>query len=152
MNFLDLIGRPLKNQLIVETLEYNEIEVIYDFDRTNENLPDKYWATSRENGFLFGFDERQILEVIFIYIIPMDDFMAADKNVCKALLFPSIDAVERHAKQGNLQFKKGKSALLDIDRDWVRIDCQDYSIHYEYRNSELAIITITKVAPNAPRL
>lgn len=51
--------------IVISLLEGLDMEVIYDFDRLHEGQPDKYWAASESDGFRFGFNSAQTLNVIF---------------------------------------------------------------------------------------
>jgi len=55
MHFSQLINRSLKDNSIIEILEHYGIDVVYDFDRTNENEDDLYWAAAQKIGFQFRF-------------------------------------------------------------------------------------------------
>jgi hypothetical protein len=39
MQYLPLLGKHLKDDDVVEVLEWADAEVVYDFDRTHENMP-----------------------------------------------------------------------------------------------------------------
>jgi len=51
MDFESLLGRQLKDDEVVEVLEARDMQVVYDFDRTHENLEDVYWAAAQASGF-----------------------------------------------------------------------------------------------------
>jgi hypothetical protein len=57
MEFLPLLGKHLKDDEVIEVLEWANMEVVYDFDRLHENTPDVYWASATAEGFQFRFDE-----------------------------------------------------------------------------------------------
>jgi hypothetical protein len=65
MKMSSLLGKKLKEDIIMELLESHEIQVIYDFDRTHENIPDAYWAGFKQAGFQLHFNNNQILDTIF---------------------------------------------------------------------------------------
>lgn len=147
MHFLPLLGKQLKDDAVVEVLEYHDIEVIYEFDRLHENLPDEYWAAAKSDGFLLNFDADQTLQVIFLYASSIEEFSPVDRNDCDIQFFPSLSEVELYAAQRGVRSTKGKRELLEIWRDWVRLEYERYSVHYEFRNGELALVTIALLEP-----
>jgi hypothetical protein len=54
MNFLALLGKKLKDDDVIELFERAHIHVVCDFDRSHENVPDRYWAAAKKEGFQFG--------------------------------------------------------------------------------------------------
>jgi hypothetical protein len=144
MKFLSFLGKRLKDDDVIDVLECAQIKVVYDFDRLHENIPDRYWAASKKDGFLFGFDANQILEVIFLYVAPNEDFAPVIRTDCDVQFFSTIDEVEAHGAERKFRVTKGKAALLGIQRDWVRLEYEKQSVHYEFRSDQLALVTITK--------
>ncbi len=144
MKFLPLLGKRLKDDEIIDILERADIEVVYDFDRLHENMPDKYWAASKTDGFQFGFDANQTLEVIFLHTVLHDGFAPVSRSDCDVPFFSTIHEVEADGAARNLRVSKGKSDLLGIPRHWVRLEYERHSVHYEFRSAELAVVTITK--------
>jgi len=68
MNLSELLGLELKDDKMLEVLEgYGIGEVVYDFDRLNENTPDAYWAGSKNDGFLLRFNQHQVCDVVFCH-------------------------------------------------------------------------------------
>jgi len=52
-----VMGKKLTDDAVIESLERLEMDVIYDFDRSHEGQPDKYWAASKKDGLQFRFNE-----------------------------------------------------------------------------------------------
>jgi len=50
MKYLDLLGIQLKDNFLNDLFETYEVEVIYEYDRTHENLPDEYRAEIPDLG------------------------------------------------------------------------------------------------------
>jgi len=44
VKFLSFIGKRLKDDDVINILDRGQVEVVYDFDRSHENIPDRYWA------------------------------------------------------------------------------------------------------------
>jgi len=144
MNFLPLLGKRLKDDEVTDVLESAQIEVVYDFDRLHENVPDRYWAASKKDGFRFGFDANQILQVIFLYVEPIEDFTPVTRDDCDIPFFSSIADAETHAAKMRFPVTKGKSTVLGIPSEWLRLDHDKQSLHYEFRGNQLALVTVAK--------
>jgi hypothetical protein len=144
MRLVPLLGKSLKDHEIIDILESLKMDVIYDFDRLHEGQPDKYWAASKEAGLQLGFDQAQNLTTVFLYLKPRDGFARFSVQDCDAPIFASLAAAEEFALAQNLQITKGKSALLGLSRDWVRLGFGTYSIHYEFHGKDLALVTLSQ--------
>jgi hypothetical protein len=144
MQYLPLLGKHLKDDDIVDVLEWADAEVIYDFDRTHENMPDKYWATAKSHGFRLGFDADQALEVIFLHATALEGFSPIDRVACDIPFFSSISEVESHGTKQRVRTVKGASDFLGVKRDWVRLEYDRHTLHYEFRDGLLALVTISK--------
>ncbi len=144
MHFLPLLGRRLKEEVVLELLEEHDIEVIYDFDRLHENTADTYWAASKKNGFQLRFSAEQTLDVAFLYVAPVDGFDALDCADLDVPLFARVAEVERYCEARKLRFAKGqmRGGVL-ADRDWARIDADTHSTHFDFRDGVLTIVTVS---------
>jgi hypothetical protein len=129
MHFLSLLGRCLKDDDVVDVLERNEIDVVYDFDRSHENIDDIYWAPSINGGFVLKFGAKQVLETIFLYAAPIEGFTAIDRTDCDVTFFSSVKEVEAYAIKSKARFNKGVVDLLGIHREWVRLEYDGFSVH-----------------------
>jgi hypothetical protein len=135
MKFLPLLGKRLKDDEVVDILECDDVTVIYDFDRSHENIPDVFWASAQKEGYQLRFDERQVLDVIFLYVLPLDGFNAIDLSAIDVPVFASVSQVEAHCAAESLHFVKGqvRGGVL-AECDWARIDTDRWSLHYDFRN------------------
>jgi hypothetical protein len=144
MEFVPLLGKQLKDDDIIDVLGWGEMEVVYDFDRLHENQPDRYWATAKKRGVQFGFDAHQSLEVIFLYAAPTGDFSAVDPSESDIPFFSTFTEVERYAAQEMAEVTKGEAEFLGSRRRWVRLDYPSHSLHYEFQDGPLALVTVSK--------
>ena len=144
MKFLPLLGKRLKDDEVVDVLEHGEMEVVYDFDRLHENAPDKYWAESKKDGYQLRFDADQILRSIFLYVAPIDGFTPVTPNDCDVSFFATTRDAEEYGAEYKLHTSKGGADLLGAWRDWVRLEYEGYSVHYEFRDGGLTLVTVTK--------
>ena len=127
----------------MDLLETHDVDVVYDFDRTHENMPDKYWATFHALGILLSFDENQILKTIFIFQTPEDDFTPADLSDSDILVFDSKNSVRTHALANTIDITEGYTTVLGPESDWIRFNFPEYQIHYEFSEGVLKKVTIT---------
>ena len=145
MKFLPLLGKKLKDDEVIEILDGLDMEVIYIFDRSHENMPDIYSAPSEPKGFQFRFDDAQNLEVVYLYITPQDGFAAVSQPDCDVPFFVSKQDVEAFGEAQHLQVIKGSADFLGVYRDWVLLEFATHSIHYEFRAGSLAMVTISRI-------
>ena len=144
MKFLPLLGKALKDDEVIDVLEHAEMEVVYDFDRLHENTPDKYWAESKKDGYQLRFDADQILVAIFLYVAPTDGFTPVRPNNCDVSFFATTGDAEAYGAEHKLHTTKGGADFLGAWRDWVRLEYERYSVHYEFRDGGLTRVTVTK--------
>jgi hypothetical protein len=141
MKFLPLIGKRLKDDDIIEILEYFDAVVVYDFDRLHENMPDVYWAECTKQGIVFMFDADQILDTMFLYIVSKEGYESVEVEKIEDIeLFDSSFAVESHCATSGIECKVGRP---DETKSWARIDGPDKSIHYEFVGGRLSMVTIS---------
>src|SRR5689334_14803646 len=107
MKYLPLLGKALKSDELIDLFETHDIEVIYEYDRTHENLPDEYWAKCRELGIQFAFDEHQLLKFIYVHLTDVDGFEPADLSDSDIELFASKLAAQSHAQKNGIPVVEG---------------------------------------------
>ena len=144
MHLLPLLGKPLKDDDVIDILDGMEMDVIYDFDRLHEGQPDKYWAASQEAGIQLRFDEAQALHTIFLYIRPDEGFAACAQRDSDVPVFTTAAEAQAFGEAQHLQVSKGKADFLGVSRDWIRLGFERYSVHYEFRAGSLALVTVSR--------
>lgn len=140
MSLLELLNQPLKSDEIIELLEMNDAEVIYDFDRSKENIPDSYSTQIANLGLELTFDEHQKLQTIFITVADVDVTRAFDDAITP---FVSIGQALAFAEKAGLPFRQGRSELFGVPRHWIRLQHPGHFAHYEYQSDQLAKISLT---------
>lgn len=146
MNFLCYLGDQLKSDEIIEVLEWADMKVIYAFDRLQENTPDVYWASAYSHGFQFRFDEKQILDTIFLHIEPTEEFGPLDQEEeCDVPCFSSLKEAQVHGVQNGWPATTGKADFLGMTREWIRFQVGEHAFHYEFRKGKLAMVTLSQL-------
>lgn len=103
MNLSALLGRKLKDDRILEVLEAYQVEkVIYDFDRHHENMEDAYWAAATNAGFQLRFDQNQVVDTIFCYIVADEGFSPISSKIIGTPIYRSFDEAEAACKAAGL--------------------------------------------------
>lgn len=143
MHFIPLLGRALKSDEIIDVLEDWDAEVVYDFDRLHENMPDKYWATAEAEGVQLQFDENQNLITIFLYQAEIEEFTPINLEGCDVPVFDNIADAGHYGERSQAKVTNGHADVLGVERDWVKLVFQRHSIHYEFRAGLLALVTIS---------
>ncbi len=142
MKHLDLIGMDLKNDGLCDLFETYDVQVVYEYDRTHENLPDQYHAEIPDLGLQFVFDERQIFATLFMRQVEVNTFKPFDEDDERIKRFNSKAEALQYARDKGNRITEGKADFMGEERDWVRFEYDSFSIHYEYVDSKLRMITI----------
>jgi len=147
MKFSQLLGNQLKDDSITELLEHYDIDVTYDFDRTNEGMEDVYWAASRENGFQFRFNEAQQLDVVFLYLVPLEGFTPIPFGEIDVPIYDSFSAAKSAFTKEGLNFVISPSDDPNDDwyQRWIKATRGSCTTHYEFEDKKLRMITLSLV-------
>jgi hypothetical protein len=147
LQFAKLIGQSLKGDELLDILELRDVDVIYDYDRTHEGMEDVYWAACEAEGFQFRFDENQNLDVVFLYIEESEDFTPIDRSKIDVDVFESfLDAKNSFESRGlNYQNSPSEDPEDDWYQRWIRVNHENYTAHYEFRDKKLFRITLSKL-------
>lgn len=137
MKLAEYIGLPLKSDAVIDLLEDFDVNVMYDFDRLHENTPDSYSASAREAGFEMRFNADQILDVIWCYIQPRHGFSAVDPEDIGVPSFDSFIDAKSYARESGLE-----TAEAGDGASWLRVEHKTLSIHYEFSENRLALLTL----------
>ncbi len=144
MQFLPLLGLPLKSETLIDLFELWDLEVVYSYDRLYENQPDQYDACWSEGGASFVFDESQILKTIFLFVQGDDDHSPCDLSDSDIPRFDRIDQATSFGRQSGAQVSRGQVDILGKLRDWVRLDWPNHSVHFQYQQDQLTVVTVLR--------
>ncbi len=134
MNFLPLLGMPLKSTEVIEVLENFDMSVMYDFDRLFEGSEDLYWCESRSNGFQFRFDQGQILDVVFLYVAARSNFTPMSLATSDVPSFASLEQARSAFESAGQSFKAGDG--------YIKLLGPRHAVHYEFRDGVLSLVTL----------
>lgn len=138
MNFETLLGRHMKDDVVVEVLEVHDMQVVYDFDRTHENLEDVYWAAAPSRGFQFRFDQDQKLDVVFIYIMSSEGFAPIARDDVEVPVFQTFDHAKEEFVRTGTPFSESPG-----EKWWVKGDFGAHTRHYQFRDGALFRLTLS---------
>jgi len=142
MELIPLLHQILKSEILIDLFETYDVLVVYEYDRTYEGRADAYWAKIPSLGLEFVFNKSQVLKTIFVYVVPEDELVAADLNELGIDSFPSKQTAIESAIENSVHFTEGETNVFDDHRDWIKYEYSNYSIHFEYRDSVLSLITL----------
>jgi hypothetical protein len=142
MKHLDLLDTELKSDFLCDLFETYDTQVVYEYDRTHEGLADEYHAEIPELGLQFVFDARQVLRTLFLRPVEATTFNPLDTNDERLPTFASKREALRYADAGGLQYSQGAVEFMGEQQDWIRLENELNSIHYEFVGSELRMITL----------
>ncbi len=145
MEYLDLIGTPLKNDTLLDLFETYDVEVIYRYDRTHENMDDEYVAEIPEMGLEFLFDSSQRLATIFMKKVEHNGFNPFDGHDPRSVPFKTgIEAME-WAREKSIDANHQESQKDDIFGEipeWVKLNFETFYIHYEFLDGSVSMVTL----------
>lgn len=144
MKVTELLGQKLKSPDVMDLLETHDVDVIYDFDRTYENLPDSYWAPLEDKGIQLKFDQDQNLNVIFVYRKEKEGFSIADTEFVGIEGFDTYDEVKKMTIEKAIPTTEGEADFLGEKTKWIRLEHDDHSVHYSFDPTNPDKITIQK--------
>lgn len=149
MRFATLLGAHLKSDEVIAILEQFEIDVTYDFDRLHECAEDRYWAGSKERGFLFRFSQAQLLDTIFLYMRPREGYAAIDRTELDVPIYDSFEDAEAAAVLGGTPFVHSATIPGNPERWWIKLNMGSWTIHYQYtKEGHLRGITLSVQEPH----
>jgi hypothetical protein len=140
-DFEALLGLQLKDDKVIELLELRDMQVVYDFDRTHENLEDVYWAAAPKSGFQFRFDQEQKLDVVFLYIAASEGFEPVARDEVGIPLFETFDEARQALTQAGISLKESPD-----EKWWIKGDFGANTRHYEFRKDTLFRVTLSSKA------
>jgi hypothetical protein len=144
VQFSKLLGNNLKSEEVIEFLEHFDIDVVYDFDRTFEGMDDVYWAQFYKQGFEFRFNEKQNLDIAFLYILAREGFSPIDKSEIDVAIYNSYAEAMSNFKF--LEIEYISSPIEDPShkhyQGWIKSIHNGFTAHYEFINKELLMITL----------
>ncbi|MCO6044416.1 hypothetical protein NG895_10910 [Aeoliella sp. ICT_H6.2] len=147
MKYIELLSKQLQSDAIIELLEFWDADVVYDFDRLREGTADSYTVSCHEHGIELRFDSGQSLQTIFLHVTPRNGFSAAELTNSDVEVFDSRSDVAAHATTKGWQTLAGEATFLGIENKWIRMECEVCSVHYQFRDGLLDMITIMGTPP-----
>ena len=128
----------LKSDEVIEILEHYDIKVIYDFDRLHENSQDVYWASSHEAGFEFRFNEKQVLDTIFMYPLPRRHFKPIEPHHAGVPFYRTFSEAKAAFAANVVPFRKEAAG-----EGWIKGVFEEHAVHYEFNpDGVLTLLTI----------
>ena len=141
MKLISYLNKSLKSEELIELFETNDVDVIYTYDRNYEGRADEYIGSIRDLGLQFIFNETQILSTIFIYIKD-EEFLSANLESLGLSTFDSKNNLMKYAQQNSLKYFEGRAVFFGQEREWLKLDFLNYTVHYEFREDSLSLVTL----------
>lgn len=145
MRYTEIIGEHLKSDFLCDLFETYDVEVIYEYDRTHENLKDEYHAEVEKLGLEFLFNKEQKVIALFMENSDHDGFNPFEPPDPRIVSFESRKGAENYANENNIKYeshKEKKDSFFGVIPDWVKFYFNEYSIHYEFNKNGIAKVTI----------
>lgn len=146
MQFTKLLGTKLKSYEVIELLEVFDVDVIYDFDRLHEGVEDRFWASFYKQGFQFRFDEKQNLDVIFLYMMDISGFLSINASDVDVQIYQSFLEAKEAFDSNNIEYTKSSSDnQINAIHQWIKAKFSDFTVHYEFHDKNLRMITLSLI-------
>ncbi len=144
IQFTALLGKALKDDEVIEVLENYDMSVTYDFDRSHENIDDLYWAASKEAGFQFRFNKDQVLDAVFIYLVPREGFTEINRSLFNVEVFETFDEAESASALAKTPYKvsAGDPGSQGY-KWWIKLDHGQYTAHYQFKEGRVIMLTLS---------
>lgn len=142
MYHIDLLGSHLKCDVLCDLFETYDVQVIYEYDRTKENLPDSYRTSIPDLGLGFVFNSEQNLETLFMESKDISTFNPFKSDQQRIPRFASKAEAFNFATSNELRYSQGSADFMGKQTDWIRFEQDTYTVHYEFVNLQLAKITL----------
>jgi hypothetical protein len=142
VNYLHLLRKHLKCDEIVDLFETYDVEVVYEYDRTHENLPDEYWAKCPDLGMQLVFDDQQRLKMVYLVLTSEEGFTPASLTGSDIPRFASKQEAVQHARRNGIDMTVGRTEFQGVDTNWIRFEYEGHSIHYEFQDGRLGLVTL----------
>ena len=151
MEFHDLLGMSLKHALFNELFEAHDVDVIYRYDRKNENQQDEYRAEVADLGLYFVFNEEQNLKALFLSRVAQSGFNPFTGKDPREDAFENGTQAAEYAASEQLEFIHGPAKGDDLFGplpEWLRIIYEDYTLQYQFDKSGIELVTYNQSLPN----
>ena len=143
MTHLELLGYDLKSDFLNDLFETYDVQVVYRYDRTHEGIADEYLAEIQELGLEFIFDERHVLTTLFWKQVEVTTFNPFEADPSMPAFLAKEEAT-RYARDNGLKTTEGTAEFSGEQKVWIRIERDTHSIHYEYIDADLRMITLQR--------
>ena len=142
MNLSKLLNCHLKSDELIELFEHYDVDVIYSYDRLQEGTEDSYYGSINELGLQFSFNEHQVLKTIFSYVGGNEEFEKANLSEFEISAHHDKLSVIKYGKENGIEYAEGEASFLGENRSWAKLELSNYSIHYEFTDGVLGLITL----------
>ena len=145
MNYIDIIGKPLKCDFLNDLFETYDVDVIYVYDRTNESIEDQYRVEIPQMGLEFLFDSSQRLKALFMEQVTHNGFNPFEGVDPRHVGFSSGAEALKYATEIGIeavhQEQKNHSLYGEIP-EYVKFDYGAYYIHYQFKGDKVNKVTL----------
>ena len=145
MNYIDILGEPLKSDFLIDLFETYDVDVIYTYDRTHENMEDEYRCGIPDMGLEFIFDGSQKLTTLFMTKIEHSGHNPFEGDDPRMTPFQTADEAMRFARTNSIDAmhqEANEDSFLGAIPEWVKFTFDNHSIHYQFDGTEISGVTL----------
>jgi hypothetical protein len=145
MEYIELLGNQLKNDVLIDLFETYDVDVVYRYDRNHEGIDDEYIAEIPEMGLAFIFDSSQRLKTLFMKNVDHTGFNPFNGSDPITVPFKTgIEAMEwAHERTINAVHQESqKDDIFGVIPEWVKLNFETFTIHYQFQDNSVETVTL----------
>ncbi len=145
MDYKDLLGQQLKCDFLHELFETYDVDVIYSYDRTYDNLEDFFCAEIPEMGLEFSFNHSQKLTTLFMKNVKHSGYNPFTGSDPRNVPFKTGKEACKYTQKHSIQMeyhKANNDSFLGTIPEWIIFDFDEYSTHYEFNDAGISMVTL----------
>jgi len=145
MNYIDILGEPLKSDFLIDLFETYDVDVIYTYDRAHENMEDEYRCGIPDMGLEFIFDDSQKLTTLFMTKIEHSGYNPFEGDDPRMTPFQTADEAMRIARTNSIDAmhqKAKEDSFFGVIPEWVKFTFNNHSIHYQFDDTGISCVTL----------
>ena len=145
MEYIELLGSPLKCDVLIDLFETYDVDVVYRYDRNHEGMDDEYIAEIPEMGLEFVFDASQRLTTLFMKHTAHCGFNPFEGPDPRSVTFHTGIEAMKWAKERSISSvhqEPKTDAILGEIPEWVKFNFETFYLHYQFKDGTVNMVTL----------
>jgi hypothetical protein len=124
-----LLGAKLKSDFINDLFETYDVDVVYSYDRTHENIEDEYFAEIPQMGLEFIFDACQTLKTLFMKKVEHTGYNPFESDDPRNVPFKNGREAMKYAQENGIfavHNEAKRNSNFEEVPEWVKFNLEIY--------------------------